>query len=148
MLYEIVPGLYLSNYPSARDSRLSPNTLVVNCTKNLPMVKCGGVRLAVNDDLQPESIQGMTKSLPVIVPYIDKAITVYRRPVLVHCAAGQQRSAAVVAAYLVYKYNYTIYQAIQIVKSKKPDAFLTGVNFENSLKDYYSYLHKNGNRRR
>lgn len=140
MLYEIVPGLYLSNYLSAREVLLPNNMLVINCTKNLPMVK-GGARIAVNDDLQPNSIQGMTHSLPVIVPYIDKALS-ENRPVLVHCAAGQQRSAAVIAAYLMYKYEYTPEYAVQFVKSKKPDAFLNGVNFEKSLKDYYAYLHK------
>ena len=138
MLYEIVPNrVYLSNFPDAM-REVKRDMFVFNCTADLPMVGVG-IRLAVNDDLKPESIQKMTSALPMVVPYIDK----YKR-VLVHCAAGQQRSATVVAGYLMYKYNYTVDQAIQYVKSKKPDAFLGGVHFENSLKDYYGYLHKNG----
>ena len=137
MLYEIVPNrVYLSNFPDA-SREVQRDMFVFNWTANLPMVG-RGIRIAVNDDLQQDSIQKMTRSLPIAVPYIDK----YKR-VLVHCAAGQQRSATVVAAYLMYKYNYTVPQAIQYIKSKKPDAFLDGVHFENSLKDYYLYLHKN-----
>lgn len=136
MLYEIVPNrVYLSNFPDAR-REAQRDMFVFNCTADLPMVG-RGIRLAVNDDLRPESIEKMTRSLPVVVPYIDK----YKR-VLVHCAAGQQRSAAVVAGYLMYKYNYTMDQAIRYIKSIKPDAFLGGVHFEKSLKDYYQYLHK------
>ena len=143
MIYEIVPGLYLSNFKSALDDIgiLPRNTLVINCTKDLPMVKAG-MRFAVDDS--PSSENDMTRSLPVIVEHIDKTIRVEHRTVLVHCAAGQQRSAAVVAAYLLYRNrNYTVDDAVRFIRSKKPDAFMYGgVHFENSLKDYYSYLHK------
>lgn len=134
MLYEILPHLYLSNFPDA--ARETPRGFfVVNCTMNLPMVYGYGMRLPVNDDLQPESIDIMSRALPVVVEQIDNVIT-SGGDVLVHCAAGQQRSAAVVAAYLMYNAGMSRDQAIAFIRSKKPDAFLTGVNFENSLKDF------------
>lgn len=130
-MYEIVPHLYLSNYTDAKGV---PNDFfVINCTKNLPMVRSkSGTRLAVNDDLRKESIDIMTQHLPLMVKYIDDHVRKGHN-VLVHCAAGQQRSAAVVAAYLMKTKGFSVDQAVEFVKSKKPDAFLTGVNFRESL---------------
>jgi len=59
--------------------------------------------------------------------------------VLVHCHAGQQRSAAVVAAYLMSK-GMSKNDAIRYIKSRKRDAFLTGVNFDPVLTRYSASL--------
>jgi protein-tyrosine phosphatase len=53
--------------------------------------------------------------------------------VVVHCRAGQQRSAAVMAAYLMRK-GMGLEQAIKYIKSRKPDAFYWNVNFMPALK--------------
>jgi len=132
-MYEIIPHLYLSNYIDAKNVPF--DFFVINCTKDLPMVNSKyGTRLAVNDDLRPESIEIMRQNIPVITKYIDEHLS-QGHNVLVHCAAGQQRSAAVVAAYLIKYKGMTLDQAINYVKVKKPDAFLTGVNFIDALKN-------------
>ncbi len=128
-MYEIIPRLYLSNYTDAKS--VPWDFFVINCTKDLPMVKSKhGTRLSVNDDLRKESIDIMRKNIPLMIKYIDE----YPGDVLVHCAAGQQRSAAVIAAYLMNKKGMSMEEAIKYIKSKKPDAFLTGVNFRDALK--------------
>lgn len=130
-MYEIVPHLYLSNYMDAKG--VPYDFFVINCTKNLPTVKSqSGTRLYVDDDLRKESIDIMTQNLPLMVKYIDDHVS-KGKDVLVHCAAGQQRSAAVIAAYLMKTKGFTVDQAVEFIKSKKPDAFLTGVNFRESL---------------
>ncbi len=132
-MYEIVPHLYLSNYIDAKS--VPGDFFVINCTKDLPMVNSKyGTRLAVNDDLRPESIEIMRRNIPVITRYIDEHVSKGHN-VLVHCAAGQQRSAAVVAAYLIKYRGMSLDEAISYVKSKKPDAFLSGVNFIEALKN-------------
>ena len=40
--------------------------------------------------------------------------------VLVHCYAGKSRSAAIVTAYLAFKYQISIDEALIIVKKKRP----------------------------
>ncbi len=142
-MYEIVSRLYLSNYEDAKD--VPRSMFVVNCSMNLPMTTTYGMRLPVNDDLRMESMDIMSRSLPVVVDHIHNIIS-SGGEVLVHCAAGQQRSAAVVAAYLMTTQGMSIQQAVEYIKTKKPDAFLTGVNFEKSLKEYEAYI-RNGNYR-
>lgn len=136
-MYEIVPGLYLSNYQDVIN-KVKPNTkiFVMNCSKDLPMMRSayGGTRLWVDD--HPTSEATMTANLPLMVRYIEDQLA-QGHDVVVHCFAGQQRSATVVAAYLMKTKGFTPDQAIEFIKSKKPDAFLGGVHFINSLLEYY-----------
>lgn len=134
-MYEIIPHLYLSNYRDVVNSLdKESDFFVMNCTKDLPMVqtKYGGTRLFVDD--HPSSENTMTMNISLMVKYIDDQLKKGHN-VVVHCFAGQQRSAAVVAAYLVDKMNMTVDQAIDFIKSKKPDAFLGGVHFIKSIKN-------------
>ena len=139
-MYEIVSHVYLSNF---NDAQLVPRGFfIVNCSKNLPMVHAYGMRLPVDDDLQADSLETMSRALPVVVDHIESVVATGGN-VLVHCAAGQQRSAAVVTAYLMSK-GMSMQDAVARVQAKKRDAFLTGINFMKSLKDYETYLYKNG----
>jgi protein-tyrosine phosphatase len=60
-----------------------------------------------------------------------------KKPVLVHCHAGMQRSCAVVACYLI-KYNYMEpTSAIQFIRFKRPIAFFGQVNFQSAIDLFY-----------
>lgn len=74
--------------------------LVVNCTRHLPCTKLRGVdcvRVAVHDD--PSENENMLAALPAATTAVAGALRCGRH-VLVHCHAGMQRSATVVAATL------------------------------------------------
>ena len=58
-----------------------------------------------------------------------------KKPVLVHCFAGMQRSCALVACYLIKYNNMTPYEAIDYIKLKRPVAFFGQVNFMKTLKN-------------
>lgn len=129
-MYEIVPNLYLASYVDAK--RAPDNAFVINCSKDLPMIQTqgGGTRLYVDD--HPSSVDTMTVMLPLMVKYIEDQLAM-GKPVVVHCFAGQQRSATVVAAYLMKTKGMSPEQAIGFIKSKKSDAFLGGPHFIESL---------------
>ncbi len=59
------------------------------------------------------------------------------QPMLVHCAAGMQRSAACVAMFLIAIKGYTVEEAIAFVKEKRPIAFFTSVNFRPAIDAFY-----------
>ena len=135
-MYMIIPRLYLSNFYDARN--VPTGWYVINCSKDLPMVSTYGMRLPINDDLSQEAFRTMHASLPMIIDRIDN-IRNSGGDVLVHCHAGQQRSAAVVAAYLMSK-GMPKDEAIRYVKSKKSDAFFWNVNFDPVLTRYSASL--------
>ncbi len=139
MMYEIVPHLFLSSF---RDADPSSDFFVINCTRDLPMIQThgGGTRLLVDDDPVNYSDK-MTQNLPLMVRYIHDHVS-RGHNVLVHCYAGQQRSAAVVAAYLIQYENMSVDEAVSYLKTKKPDAFAGGVHFMESLKSFYANVHK------
>ena len=130
-MYYIIPQLYLSNFVEARSA--PSGMFIINCSKDLPMVG-PGIRLPVDDDLSKEAMQTMAQALPKIVNMIE-SVRANGQSVLVHCRAGQQRSAAVVTAYLMSQ-GMCKQDAIEFVRTKKPDAFLWGVNFDPVLENF------------
>ena len=61
---------------------------------------------------------------------------------LVHCAAGMQRSAAVVAMYLIATQNATADQAMAFIRSKREIAFVPEANFEKSIRTFEANFNK------
>ena len=54
--------------------------------------------------------------------------------ILVHCAAGMQRSPAVVAMFLIGLFGMTHEQAMAYIQEKRPVAFYLNANFKESIK--------------
>lgn len=133
---EIVPHLWLGN---AKDSQhtefLSQIDTVINCTKDLPFVdstkRC--VRIPIDDNLESKEVATLFKYLETTTRLMDQSLR-YGHRVLVHCFAGKQRSAALVAAYLVRYLDLTIEEAVKLIQSKRNIAFYPYFNFEAAIK--------------
>lgn len=139
--HEIIPGLWLGNRNAAHDldwQREKNINVIFNCTKDIP-IKQGVAqkyfRVPLDDNLQEEEIRNLELWAWETSFKIAKELEAGNR-VLVHCAAGVQRSAAVVAIYLVAKYRVTTDEAIQYIKSRRPIAFYGNANFYNSIKGF------------
>ncbi len=135
--HEILPRLWLGNKNAASDGewlRAHNINVVFNCTKDWPFHPdiLRQYRVPVDDNLQKEEIRNMYVWAPEIMA---KLIGEYKRgeTILVHCHAGMQRSAAVVAMLLMTMYGYTKEEAIRYIKSKRPIAFFPSANFEQAL---------------
>lgn len=131
---EIIPGLFLGN--SIDSEKMMHVDLMVNCTQNLPFFPDTGrnIRIPVQDNGEHEEVVRLAHILADLVILRDIKATLERRQiVLVHCKMGQQRSAAVVAAYLMFAHLLTPSDAITFVRSRKPDAFFQRANFEGAL---------------
>ncbi len=138
---EIIPGLWLGN----RNAALDPKWLqshgikaVFNCTKDIPFRPeiQRKYRVPVDDNLEPEEIRNMELWSYEIVYKLTREVQT-GQPVLVHCAAGIQRSAASIALFLMATRNYTPDQAIEFIRSKRPIAFSGGSNFRPALDSFY-----------
>ena len=136
---EISTFLYLGNIHSLKDQEKFH--LIVNCTKHIPLpTKCKeSIRIPVDD--HPSECENMMKYM--IRTGVLKKIhhcRMNRQPVLIHCHAGMQRSAAILACYIIHFYKMTPDEAIKFIKSKRPIAFYPQANFMKVIQNEYQYL--------
>ncbi len=142
------PRLWLGNWNAATDSEfLTKNNInvVYNCTKNLtfaenaPTVK-RRYRIPIDDNLEPEEIENLARWSPEAILLL---VQEYRNgsTILVHCAAGMQRSAATVAMFLIATEGMTPDQAIAAVKAKRSIAFFPHANFRKSIEYFHHFFH-------
>lgn len=118
--------------------------LVVNATGTIPFSAPPDVqtyRIPVND--HPSENETMLRHLPIVVLVIDDVLK-YGHGVLVHCRAGMQRSAAVVAAYLMWKRGMTANQAFDFINKRKHETFFPVPTFEQALRAWEDQLRKTG----
>lgn len=132
-MHEILPGLWLGNFMDARDSSDRVD-VVVNCTTNLPFFVSDEkphVRIPLEDNESENA---------TLAPYLATALVYLRthllggKSVLVHCFAGIQRSAALVAAYVMCDKQISADEAVEFVRARREEAFMGGVNFMPSLR--------------
>jgi protein-tyrosine phosphatase len=148
---KIMSKLYLGNYLAAKDPEFFGDKkikAVLNCTKDIPNTFAKKdieyMRIPIDDSLKEIDINKAHLFMPSAVEFIHKHVVLQGENVLVHCFAGRQRSACMVAAYLIAKQNLTPKQACKLILEKRPEAFHFGVslNFEKSLERYYEDLKK------
>ena len=143
----ITNHIWLGNYvDSSNEKFIRDNNIrvIINCSKDLPFYFSTDevpyrYRIPVDDDRQDNSLYVMYLYLPKIVDiikfHINRGENIY-----VHCHAGMQRSACVVAAYLIATTNMTPRDAISFIKRQRPIAFTPFINFQKSLDNYSSTL--------
>jgi protein tyrosine phosphatase len=135
----ILPGLWLGNKSASMNEKfLRDNSIscVFNCTKDLPFSSLAKrkYRVPVDDNLEHQEIRNMELWSYEIVYKLTKELK--QGSVLVHCYAGMQRSAAVVAMYLIANYNMKKDNAIAFIRRKRPIAFRPSANFEKSIQGF------------
>ena len=149
---EVHPRIYVGNFKASQDIqwlRENKITVIVNCTKDLkfcPTIENTFVkytyRIPIDDNLELEEIDNLTRWAPEAVFSI---VQHWREGhcILIHCAAGMQRSAATAAMTIYVLQGYSDYkQAISQVKSGRPIAFLPSANFKTSIQQFALYYDK------
>jgi hypothetical protein len=138
--HEIVPGIWLGNRKAALNDKWLKEkniTTVFNATKDLPF--CPTIRkqyrIPVDDNLKPEEIRNMTQwSHEAVFKVLHEHNNGHH--ILIHCAAGMQRSAAIMAMYMIVTRGISWQQAITYVQGIRPIAFRPSANFKESLIDF------------
>lgn len=147
---EIIPGLYVGNMQSAKNKDFfKSNSIgaVLNMTPEVPHYynDTNGtveyMRINVNDSLKTDDFNKMFKYFPSGVSFIYKNLNLEGKNVLVHCHAGQQRSAAMVVAYLMFIHRLPLKKAVDAVIKNRPVAFSFGrsINFMPSLSKFATF---------
>jgi len=147
---KILPRLWLGNKNAALDSdwlRANHITTVFNCTKDVPFEKSilHQYRVPIHDSLLQEDIQKLTEWSPEI---IYKLMAEYNQGaiILVHCWAGVQRSAAVVAMFLMTLTRQPMSSIFPFMRHCRPIVFTPAMNFSDSIqtweRNFFSYINQ------
>jgi len=136
--HEIDKNLWLGDFRSALDTTfLKSNNikLVVNLSKNLNFTDLDiqKYRVPIHDNRSHESDVGMITHFPHIYTKMQYHLD-RNEGVLVHCRAGMQRSATVVALYLMKKYKMNFESTKNLIRGKRCVAFYPVINFIGPIK--------------
>ena len=143
---EIVPGMWLGNRNAALNEQWHGEKgikCVFNCTKEIPFLPNvqRKYRVPVDDNLQSEEIRNLGFwSYEIVMKMVREYQT--GQPMLVHCAAGMQRSAACVALFLMATKSLTVDEAIAYIRERRPIAFFPNANFREALDSFYNSYQK------
>jgi protein-tyrosine phosphatase len=142
--HEIVPRLWLGNKRAAVNMewlQLNNINVIMNCSKDLPFADDTEVvgrkiyRIPIDDSLREKDINYLTTASEEVALTLLREYKSGKR-ILVHCAAGMQRSAASVAIFLMTLKRWPAERAIAYIRSIRSIAFQPGVNFLASIKEY------------
>jgi protein tyrosine/serine phosphatase len=142
---EIIPGLWLGNINASQSKEFLTQKgikAVFNCTKNIPFHEAvkKRYRIPVDDNLEEEEIRNM--ELWSFESVYKLRVEHKNGPVLVHCHAGMQRSACVVAMYLIAIKNLKYEDAMKYIREKRPIAFTPSANFLRSIQGFETAYNK------
>ena len=142
--HEILPNLWLGNRHAALNKEWLEQTnikAVFNCSKDIPFASGQRhfYRIPIDDNLEQEEIRNLELWSWETVYKLRKELS-EGNPVLVHCAAGMQRSAAVVAMFCISQFRCQTDEAVTFIKSRRPVAFLGNVNFYKAIKGFETSL--------
>jgi hypothetical protein len=142
---QIVPNLWIgsaSDAESVQRAKKRNIRFVVNCSRDIPEFLKSEKSIAVYripiDDWHGHG-DALFGHLPSVVRAIDDVLK-KGQGVLVHCYAGMQRSAATVAAYLIWKKGMSTVEAMDFIRGKKPEAFTPRPTFLRTLRKWERHV--------
>lgn len=139
----IIKGLWIGSEGDSDDASFYARhniRLVINATASIPMRTPPDVRAyRIPVDDARDANETMLRHFPTAVLLIDEVLS-HGHGVLVHCRAGMQRSAAVVAAYLMWKRGLTADQAFEYINKRKAETFWPVPTFEPALRAWEKAL--------
>jgi protein-tyrosine phosphatase len=153
----IIENLYLGNIIDAHNlSFLIDNNIgaIINCTENEPFHQYFIMndnntqnekyilRLDIKDSKDEENVEKFMDIIDNGVEFINTHKNINKQNVFVHCYWGLMRSATVIAGYLIKYENYSVDNAIELIKNKRSYTFSNLYNFRDILESYQEKISK------
>lgn len=142
----IFNNVYLGDAGFMYETNRPQFSLIINCCPEVSMRYTDAeapnvLYLKFNDDPQDNNkMLTLLESYKVLEKIHETASQ--GKPVLVHCAMGMQRSASIVACYLLKYYKADLKTTLLFIQDKRHQAFSTGYPFL-PVMQYYVELRKN-----
>ena len=130
----ILPYLYLGSIKDAKDRRYN---YIVNVSDQSYTKPYTPVITLLSDDIPTYKISKYFSAFNDLMNGFEAR----RETCLVHCIQGISRSATIVAAYLMYKYNMTPSEAISYIRQKR-EIVNPNPGFMRQLTNYHAKLRR------
>ena len=133
LLIEILPNLYLGDNESVKYKEQLNISAVINCGYDLKNIGTHtNYVFNIKKNLEKYELVKMYQYLNESVNFIYKNI-IQDNPVLVFCENGNQKSASIIAAYIIKYGKMSIDDAIKTIRTKNKTAFYPNIDFYTSL---------------
>ena len=141
---KMVDNIYLGNaYNASNFNQLDEFniTTIINVTNEIPnyfeeLEEFSYLKIPI-DDTNSNTLLSFFDKINEYIKNNEREKT--KTNILIHCYMGSSRSATVIIAYLVKKYNFSLQQALELVKEKRPVVNIN-TKFWNDLETYFSNL--------
>ena len=133
ILVEIVPNIWLGDIDGEKYKSNIGIKYVVNCSKDLSFLNnYDEYKGIVKNSLDKYEILKFYEYICETTKFIYKNM-VKDEPTLIFCENGNQKSASVIAAFLIKYGNHSKETAIKSIRSKYKSAFYPDINYIYSL---------------
>jgi hypothetical protein len=133
ILVEIVPNIWLGDIEGEKYKSNIDIKYVVNCVKDLSFLNNSDeYRGIVKKSLEKYEIIKFYEYLCETTKFLYKNM-IMDEPTLIFCENGNQKSASVIAAFLIKYGNHSKENAIKAIRTKYKSAFYPDINYIYSL---------------
>ena len=135
---EILPNLWIGNSEILKVKEKLNINFIVNCSKDLHFLgKHTQYKMDIKNNLEKYEIIKMYEYLNETTEFIHNKL-MNDHSVLVVCESGNQKSATIIAAYIIKYGKINIANTIKSIRTKHNSAFYPSVDYMNSLEMFES----------
>ena len=137
---EILPNLWIGNIDILKYKEKLNIDYIINCSKDLHFLgKYNNYKDGIKNNLEKYEIIKMYEYLSETTEYIYKNL-LNNKKVLVVCDTSNQKSASVIAAFIIKYGIMDLNSTIKSIRSKHNSAFYPSIDYINSLEMFESKI--------
>lgn len=134
ILVEVLPNLYLGDSESLKYKSQLGIESQINCQRDLMFIGTHTEYVHnIKKNIEQYELVKMFEYLTESIAFINKMI-LKDKPILVYCQNANQKSATVIAAYLIKYGKVDTDTAIKMIRSKNYSSFFPNIDYYKSLK--------------
>ena len=134
---EILDGIWIGNHRSSMDGDFLQKeriNVVFNCTRDHPFFNYTSIRYRLDVHDRASDLLRMRKKIDWASYMLNRHMQKGDR-ILIHCHAGLQRSATLLAYTLIRYKQMTMKDAVSLIRSRRPMAFPPMFTFQKILRN-------------
>jgi hypothetical protein len=135
---EILPNLWIGNNQLLKYKDKLNIDYIINCSKDLHFLgKYNQYKMEMKNNLEKYEIIKMYEYLNETSEFINKKL-LENKSVLVLCETANQKSASIIAAYIIKYGKVNLNNTINSIQTKHNSAFYPVIDYKNALEMFES----------